>query len=44
MASRSSSSLWAFKFDLTEKIKERFDERGITIPYPIQTIIRESLK
>lgn len=36
-----SEDFWDFKWDLTEKIKEKFDERGITIPYPIRTIIQE---
>jgi len=39
-----AEEFWVFKFDLMEKIKERFDERGITIPYQIRTIIQESLK
>lgn len=39
-----AEDFWAFKFDLMKKIKERFDERGITIPYPIRTIIHVSLK
>jgi small conductance mechanosensitive channel len=25
---------WSVKFDLTEKVKTRFDEEGISIPYP----------
>ena len=30
----NSSDYWPTKFDLTEKIKNRFDELGIGIPYP----------
>jgi small conductance mechanosensitive channel len=37
-----TEDFWAFKFDLTERIKEKFDERGITIPFPIRTIIQET--
>ena len=29
---------WQTKCDLTEKIKNGFDERGFTIPYPTQEI------
>lgn len=29
---------WAVKFDLTETIKLRFDEEGISIPYPQQDV------
>lgn len=29
-----SSDYWAVKFDLNEKIKNTFDEKGISIPYP----------
>lgn len=29
---------WALKFDLTERIKKRFDEEGINFPYPSQDI------
>ena len=29
-----SEDFWAVKFDLTEKIKLAFDEKGISIPYP----------
>lgn len=25
---------WAFKWDYTERVKQRFDEEGITIPFP----------
>lgn len=30
----ASSNYWPVKFDLTEKIKKRFDEVGIEIPFP----------
>ncbi len=29
---------WPLKFDLTRAVKERFDARGITIPFPTQTV------
>lgn len=29
---------WPAKFDLTRRIKERFDENGITIPFPVRTV------
>ena len=29
---------WPTKFDLTRRIKEGFDEGGITIPFPVRTI------
>jgi len=29
-----SSDYWSVYFDLLEKIKVRFDEAGISIPYP----------
>ena len=29
---------WAVKFDLTEKLKKRFDEVGLSIPYPRRDI------
>ena len=29
---------WALKFDLTEKIKKRFDSEGINFPYPSQDV------
>jgi len=30
----SSADYWGFLFDTTEKVKKRFDEAGISIPYP----------
>lgn len=29
---------WPAKFDLTRRVKERFDENGITIPFPVRTV------
>ena len=29
-----ASDYWALKWDMTERIKLTFDERGISIPYP----------
>ena len=34
----NASDYWAVKWDLTEKIKESFDNNGITIPYPQQDV------
>ncbi len=36
----NTADFWALKFDLTQKVKEKFDERGITIPFPIRTIVQ----
>jgi len=33
-----TSNYWNVYFDLTEKIKLRFDEEGISIPYPQQDV------
>ncbi len=33
-----TADYWAVKFDLTEAIKKRFDEEGISIPFPQQDI------
>ena len=30
----NASDYWDVWFDLTEKVKKRFDEAGISIPYP----------
>lgn len=34
----NKENYWALKFDLTEKIKKRFDQEGINFPYPSQDI------
>lgn len=34
----NSPDYWAVKWDLTEKIKDSFDNNGITIPYPQQDV------
>ena len=34
----NTEDYWDVKFDLTEKIKLRFDEAGISIPYPQQDV------
>lgn len=34
----ASEDYWAVKFDLTERIKLGFDERGFTIPYPSRDV------
>ena len=33
-----NADYWPVKFDLTRAVKERFDARGITIPFPTQTV------
>jgi len=33
-----SEDYWSFLFDTTEKVKKRFDEEGIGIPYPQQDV------
>jgi small conductance mechanosensitive channel len=33
-----NADYWPTKFDLTRRIKERFDEGGITIPFPVRTV------
>lgn len=33
-----NANYWPAKFDLTRRIKERFDEGGITIPFPVRTV------
>ena len=33
-----NADYWPAKFDLTRRIKERFDEGGITIPFPVRTV------
>ncbi|MBC8316392.1 MAG: mechanosensitive ion channel [Desulfobulbaceae bacterium] len=33
-----TADYWAVRFDLTEKIKLTFDEKGISIPYPQQDV------
>ena len=38
----ASEDLFDFKFDLTRKIKERFDASGISIPYPHMEIVRKN--
>ena len=34
----NASDYWNVWFDLTEKVKKRFDEAGISIPYPQRDI------
>lgn len=34
----NSGDYWAVKWDLTEKIKETFDNNGVSIPYPQQDV------
>lgn len=34
----NNADYWPAKFDLTRRIKERFDENGITIPFPVRTV------
>lgn len=39
-----SSDYWPVKFDLTKAFKERFDQDGITIPYPTSTAYEYKLE
>jgi len=32
---------WDLKFDLTRKIKDRFDDAGIAIPYPHVEVVQK---
>ncbi|MCF8470670.1 MAG: mechanosensitive ion channel [Parvibaculum sp.] len=34
----ANSDYWPAKFDLMRKVKERFDDEGITIPFPVRTV------
>jgi small conductance mechanosensitive channel len=34
---------WSFKWDYTERVKQRFDEEGITIPFPQMDVHLEQL-
>ena len=34
----NTSDYWAVRFDVTKRIKERFDEEGIEIPFPQRTV------
>jgi small conductance mechanosensitive channel len=34
----ATTDYWAVRFDITKKIKERFDEEGIEIPFPQRTV------
>ena len=39
-----SGDYWAVRPDLLETIKVRFDEAGITIPYPQQDVYMHEIK
>jgi len=39
----NASDYWAVRWDLTERIKVEFDQRGFNIPYPCQTVHVEGL-
>ena len=34
----NAADYWGVKFDMTERIKKRFDEEGISIPFPQQDV------
>lgn len=36
-----SGDYWAVKFDFTEKVKQAFDEQGVSIPYPQMDVHRK---
>ncbi|MEO1330202.1 MAG: mechanosensitive ion channel domain-containing protein [Pseudomonadota bacterium] len=38
----AASDYWGLKFDLTRKVKERFDAAGVDIPFPTTTIVQTS--
>ncbi len=33
-----TTDYWAVKWDLTEAVKKRFDQEGISFPYPQQDV------
>lgn len=37
-----ASDYWDLKFDLTQKIKEAFDEAGVSIPYPHIEVVQKT--
>lgn len=37
----NSADYWALKFDMIEKVKQTFDAKGVSIPYPHTTIVRK---
>lgn len=39
-----SGDYWGLKFDLTKALKERFDQDGINIPYPTQTLYNKPIR
>lgn len=38
----NSSDYWAVKFDMIEKVKQTFDAKGVSIPYPHTTIVKKN--
>jgi len=40
----NNADYWAVKFDLTEKIKLTFDQKGISIPYPQMDVHVKQIK
>ncbi|MEX2248773.1 MAG: mechanosensitive ion channel family protein [Parvibaculum sp.] len=34
----ATDDYWPVKFELTRRVKERFDREGITIPFPARTV------
>jgi small conductance mechanosensitive channel len=34
----ANADYWPTKFEITKKVKERFDAEGITIPFPSRTV------
>ena len=34
----NAADFWAFKFDFLQAVKERFDQQGVSIPYPQQDV------
>ncbi len=39
-----SADYWGLKFDLTRAVKEAFDDKGVDIPFPTQTVIHQNVQ
>ena len=36
-----ATDLWNLKFEMTKRVKEEFDQQGISIPYPHRTLVQK---
>lgn len=36
-----ATELWNLKFEMTKRVKEEFDQQGISIPYPHRTLVQK---